>query len=228
VSSPETVTHIVEATKDGPCWGRTLCGVQSWEATRLERVTVERSKEIEREQELCVTCLVVRDGAKVKVRTTLDTGQDDADCNGDYGSVSFDTLAEAKAFMRGVRLASEATNGWTEGELEAELVAAEPAQTEGLLKTSNAFCVAFARARRLLAGELAPTSDVQRAALDAKPRNDDDWGTDRQVDAENAFFDLLRRETSWDTEGDDEWRSWACKATSEELIMGALAHRNQV
>jgi len=84
------------------------------------------------------------------------------------------------------------------------------------------------RVRQLMAGEIEPTSDVQRAAKEAWPKSDDDWGTERQINAENAFFDLICKVTDWDTDVDKEWEPWRLKATSEELIEGALVYRDQI
>lgn len=58
-----------------------------------------------------------------KVKTTLDTGHPLR--GGDEpptATFTFDTEAEAKAFIMGAEEASEQTNGWTEGWLEAEQV----------------------------------------------------------------------------------------------------------
>ena len=52
-----------------------------------------------------------------KVETTLDTGH----VTNGYQTFKFNTEAEAKAFARGVDVASEATNGWLEGWLSAEV-----------------------------------------------------------------------------------------------------------
>lgn len=62
-----------------------------------------------------------------RVRTKLDTGHDegleeDDSPDGHYETVEFETEAEARAYILGVNAASEATNGWTEGWLEAEYV----------------------------------------------------------------------------------------------------------
>jgi hypothetical protein len=53
----------------------------------------------------------------------------------------------------------------------------------------------------------------------ALPTSDDDWGSDRQIDAENFFFDEVCRELS--NEGIIELEDYSLKATTEERIAKA-------
>jgi hypothetical protein len=57
-----------------------------------------------------------------KARTKPDTGHEPepGDDPPAWEVHEFDTEAERDAFIRGINLANEATNGWTEGWLEVE------------------------------------------------------------------------------------------------------------
>lgn len=62
---------------------------------------------------------------------------------------------------------------------------------------------------------------METMAADAKPTSDDDWGSERQIDAENAFMnrlEFLMPADEWETFG-----QWCLKATSEEMIDAGLA-----
>lgn len=63
---------------------------------------------------------------------------------------------------------------------------------------------------------------LQQLAADARPFDDDEWGSQRQVDAENRFFDECRRRrpATFDETGD--FSDWCLKATTEERIDEAL------
>lgn len=52
---------------------------------------------------------------------------------------------------------------------------------------------------------------------EAMPIDDDDWGSDRQVDAENELFRLLEQADIPVGEG-SRFARWALKATAEERI----------
>jgi hypothetical protein len=56
-------------------------------------------------------------------------------------------------------------------------------------------------------------------ALAAYPRNADDWGSDRQYDAENDFFDAVCRELS--NEAIITLEDFSLKAATEERIQKA-------
>jgi len=62
-----------------------------------------------------------------KVKVLLETGCGDDDFedgspNGHYRTVEFDTEAEARAFILGCDITSEATNGWTDSSVDARLI----------------------------------------------------------------------------------------------------------
>jgi len=58
---------------------------------------------------------------RFKARTKLDTGHPpEPDVENDWGVHEFETEAEREAFLFGISEANNATNGWTEGWLEAE------------------------------------------------------------------------------------------------------------
>lgn len=68
--------------------------------------------------------------------------------------------------------------------------------------------------RRAISGvTLAYMTDY---ADDAMPRSDNDWGTPRQIDAENRFYALAKQ--AIDPEQWIEFQQWALKATAEERI----------
>ena len=65
---------------------------------------------------------------------------------------------------------------------------------------------------------------LEELAVAARPINDADYGTDRQINAENAFFDALNfhvfgKLTVYETEAFD---SFCLKATSDERISEGL------
>lgn len=59
---------------------------------------------------------------------------------------------------------------------------------------------------------------VKKMAEDAKPLNDEEWGSERQINAENAFFEKLE-ELGMDM---DEFTDKNFKATSTESIAAGL------
>lgn len=59
-------------------------------------------------------------------------------------------------------------------------------------------------------------------AAEARAVNEDDWGTERQIDAENRFFDECRRLRP-STFGDSgDFADWCLKATTDERIDEAM------
>ena len=50
----------------------------------------------------------------------------------------------------------------------------------------------------------------------ARPIGDDDWGSNRQIDAENAWVEFAHRHMT--TAAREDWDEYALKATSEEAI----------
>ena len=63
---------------------------------------------------------------------------------------------------------------------------------------------------------------LEQLAEDARPVDDDDWGTERQIDAENRFFDECRRRSPSKFDDAGDFGDWCLKATSEERIDEAL------
>lgn len=57
-------------------------------------------------------------------------------------------------------------------------------------------------------------TDITALAADARPIDDSDWGSDRQIEAENRFHEALKRVLGETPEYDD----WCLKATSVEII----------
>jgi hypothetical protein len=62
--------------------------------------------------------------------------------------------------------------------------------------------------------------DFVKLAKDALPINDDDWGSDRQIDAENLFFNEV--EKVLDAETFAAFENYCLKATTDERVEEAL------
>ena len=60
----------------------------------------------------------------------------------------------------------------------------------------------------------------------AKPIDDDDWGSERQIAAENRFHDFVQScfPSAWTW----ELEQWCLKATTEEMLDEVLASVNNV
>lgn len=65
---------------------------------------------------------------------------------------------------------------------------------------------------------MTTVAQLQELATAARPTNDQDWGSERQLDAENAFFDAFARAGF----GSPAFDAFCLKATSEEMIDEAL------
>jgi hypothetical protein len=64
--------------------------------------------------------------------------------------------------------------------------------------------------------------DFEALAREAFPINEDEWGSERQINAENALFTALEARYP-ETFGEaSDFRMWALKATSEEYIEEAM------
>lgn len=65
-------------------------------------------------------------------------------------------------------------------------------------------------------------ADLEALAREAFPIDADEWGSDRQINAENKLFEALETQypVTFGEEGD--FRMWALKATSEEYIEEAM------
>jgi len=61
-------------------------------------------------------------------------------------------------------------------------------------------------------------ADLEALAREARPLDDADWGTERQINAENAFFDAFHAAMGDTPDFDD----WCLKATTDEMIDEAL------
>lgn len=62
--------------------------------------------------------------------------------------------------------------------------------------------------------------ELFQLAQAARPITDDDWGSDRQIEAENAFFDYVKTQLPvplW-----DELEAYCLKATTDEMVDEAL------
>jgi hypothetical protein len=64
-------------------------------------------------------------------------------------------------------------------------------------------------------------AEFERLAQDARPITDADWGTERQIAAENAFFRAVGFEQDDDALG-FEYSRFALKATTNEMLNEAL------
>ena len=62
--------------------------------------------------------------------------------------------------------------------------------------------------------------NIQKLEQDARPINDDDWGSERQIDAEIAFFEKVQSVVS--TESFEKLEDYCLKATTDEMIDEAL------
>lgn len=81
----------------------------------------------------------------------------------------------------------------------------------------------FFRIDGAIVREPEPMEELERLAASARPMNDDDCGSDRQVNAENLFFDRVAglldgpEGTAW-----DDLCNYCSKATPEERIDEAM------
>lgn len=57
---------------------------------------------------------------------------------------------------------------------------------------------------------------LESLAMAAKPKSDEDWGSTRQLNTENDFFNMVREVLPEDDYSDLE--DWCLKATTEEQI----------
>lgn len=72
---------------------------------------------------------------------------------------------------------------------------------------------------------------LEELAAAARPINDDDWGSERHINAHNDFFDALDLSMSGrlSVEETEKFDSFCAKATSDEMIteglrLAAIAH----
>jgi hypothetical protein len=62
--------------------------------------------------------------------------------------------------------------------------------------------------------------EIEKLAAAAKPLNDDEWGSERQISAQNAFFDAVQEMVS--KEVFDGLQGYCLKATVDEMIEAGL------
>lgn len=67
----------------------------------------------------------------------------------------------------------------------------------------------------------AKMAEFERLAQDARPVDEEDWGSERQVDAENAFYDAIGF-TDYDIALGEGFRDFVHKATTDEGLDEAL------
>jgi hypothetical protein len=60
----------------------------------------------------------------------------------------------------------------------------------------------------------------------AMPINDDDWGTDRQINAENELYAFV--EKHWPNMMDAGFETWCLKASSDEIIYELMCKISEV
>lgn len=65
-------------------------------------------------------------------------------------------------------------------------------------------------------------TDLDALAKGARPLDDEDWGSDRQIESENAFFDACEGAFPELFDEGSAFADFALKATSEERIDEAL------
>ena len=70
----------------------------------------------------------------------------------------------------------------------------------------------------------ARIAQLREFGRDAVARNDDEWGSDRQINAENTFFEELAN----DGLIDDKFMDGMCGASNEEIIKEAMLLLDQV
>jgi hypothetical protein len=63
-------------------------------------------------------------------------------------------------------------------------------------------------------------AEIEKLAVAAKPLNDDEWGSERQIGAQNAFFDAIQEMVS--KEVFDGLEGYCLKATVDEMIEAGL------
>jgi hypothetical protein len=61
----------------------------------------------------------------------------------------------------------------------------------------------------------------EKMAAAARPIDDDDWGSDRQIEAENAFFGACPHDADGNVFSED-FENYCLKATTDEMIDEAL------
>ena len=71
-------------------------------------------------------------------------------------------------------------------------------------------------ANTITAAEMA---EFERLGAAARPINDDDWGTERQIDAQNAFFTACGMDDDEDALGED-FAAYIMKATAHDAKQG--------
>lgn len=91
---------------------------------------------------------------------------------------------------------------------------AEAVKLAGMIQAARAFALGFRR--------LPTLAELETLAADARPVNDDDWGTERQIDAENAFFAACAVALPADFKDGGDFSVFAHKATTGEMIDEAL------
>lgn len=72
--------------------------------------------------------------------------------------------------------------------------------------------------------------ELQKLAAIARPMDDDDYGSERQVDAENIFWNACAKalgapyDDGYDGSGlGEDFDRWCLKATTEEMLDEAIA-----
>lgn len=62
--------------------------------------------------------------------------------------------------------------------------------------------------------------EIERLAALARPTSEEDWGSDRQIDAQNAFFDAVQSRVC--STLFEQLTIYCLKATSDEMIDAGL------
>jgi hypothetical protein len=63
-------------------------------------------------------------------------------------------------------------------------------------------------------------AEIEKLATAAKPLNDDEWGNERQIEAQNTFFDAIQQTVS--EEVFEGLEAYCLKATVDEMIEAGL------
>lgn len=63
----------------------------------------------------------------------------------------------------------------------------------------------------------------EELAAYAKPLDDTEWGSNRQIEAENTFFHIAREQFPELFSDNSDFSMWALKATTDEMLDHAMA-----
>lgn len=130
----------------------------------------------------------------------------------DDGTLGYDESASFGVWLQTDEEAEEGHS--TKWQAEAATMA-EAVQLAEAAAGSRAFALGFRR--------LPTLAELEALAVLAIPLNEDDWGTDRQVDAENLFFDEAAKVApELDADSGSDFAAFCLKANTEDMLDEAL------